>query len=66
MTLLQSLPGKIKANGAVPLSAPDSPATITLPPVARPPRRKSLFATQIWSVESRPSFASSSLYGRGK
>ena len=66
MTLLQSLPDKIKGNGAVPLSTPDSPATIASPPIARPLKRKSFFAGEIWTVESKPGFAFSSLYGRGK
>jgi len=55
-------PGKIKGGNA-PLSTPDSPAT-TLPlPVAHTKKRKSAFASQIWSVERRPGFAFPSLYG---
>ncbi len=30
---------------------------------AQPKKRKSLFACQIWSVEHKPSFARSSIYG---
>ena len=66
MTVLQSLPGKIKSNGAAPVSTPDTPATIAPLPVAGPARRPLLFASAIWSVEHRPGFAVSSLYGRGK
>ncbi len=63
MTLLQSLHGEIKNNGGAPLSTPDTPATIAPLPTARPKRRKSLFAHQIWSAERKPSFARSSIYG---
>ncbi len=63
MTVLQSLPGKIKGNGAAPLSTPDTPATIAPLPTACPKRRKSLFAHQIWSVENKPRFACSAIYG---
>ena len=63
MTVLQNPRVKIKGNGAAPLSTPHNPATVVPLPVAQPKKRKSLFARQIWSVEHKPSFARSSIYG---
>ncbi len=63
MKVLQSLNGERKGDGAAQLSTSDTPATIAPLPTACPKRRKSLFAHQIWSVERKPRFSRSSIYG---
>ena len=63
MTVLQNRKDNSKSNGTALISTPDTPATIAPLPAARPKKRKSLFAHQIWSVEHKPRFARSSIYG---
>ena len=63
MTFLQNPNDKSKGNGAAQLSTPHTPATIAPLPTAHPKKRKSHFAHQIWSVENKPRFACSSIYG---
>ncbi len=63
MNVIKNLPGKIKGNGTAPVSTPDTPATTALLPAARPKRRESLFAGQIWNVERKPTFTHSRIYG---
>ena len=63
MNVIKNLPGKIKGNGTAPVSTPDTPATTAPLPTARPKKRDSFFSPQIWSVERRPRFARSSIYG---
>ena len=59
MTVLHNLNVKSKGNGAAPLSS-RHPWPARLP---HPKKRKSLFAHQIWSVERKPRFACSAIYG---
>ena len=60
-------PDSVSRKPEPPRAAPPSrrhdTATIAPLPTARPKRRKSLFAHQIWSAERKPSFARSSIYG---
>ena len=63
MTLLHTPPSTIKGDDVSPPSNTHGPAPVIPFPVARPNRRESLFARQIWSVERRPGFAFPSLYG---
>ena len=63
MTFLQNPNDKSKGNGAAQLPTPDTPAAIAPLSTAYPKKRESLFAHQIWSVENKPRFACSSIYG---
>ena len=63
MESLSKLTKNSKSNGGASLSTPHNPAAGVPLPTAQPKQRKSLFALQIWSVEHRPSFAQSSIYG---
>ena len=63
MQTLQNHSGESKGNGAAPHSRRHDPAAVVSPPTAQPKKHKSLFALQIWSVEHKPSFARSSIYG---
>ncbi len=63
MTVLQNSNVNSKGDDVSPPSNTHGPAPVIPFPVARPNRRESLFARQIWSVERRPGFAFPSLYG---
>ncbi len=63
MKVLQSLNGERKGDAAAQLSTSDTPATIAPLPTTCPKKRESLFAHQIWSVERKPRFSRSSIYG---
>ena len=67
MTLLANSADKYNKNGAAPLFAPHSaPNGTRFPQINQTMTRKSIFARDLWRVETRPGFAVSSLYGRGK
>ncbi len=63
MSGLQNSTAKRKNNGTGPVPTPDTPATIAPLPAAHPKRRESLFVRQIWSVERKPTFTRSRIYG---
>lgn len=63
MSVLHNPRVKSKGNGAAQLSTSHNPAPVVPLPLAQPKKRKLLFACQIWSVEHKPSFARSSIYG---
>ena len=63
MEVLQNPRSDSKGNGAAPPFRCHDPAAFVSPPTAQPKKHKSLFALQIWSVEHKPSFARSSIYG---
>ena len=53
-----------KGNGAAPPSRRHDPAAVvSFRTALTSKQRKSLFAREIWSVEHKPSFARSSIYG---
>lgn len=63
MTVLHTPPSTIKGDDVSPPSNTHGPAPVIPFPVARPNRRESLFARQIWSVERKPRFSRSPIYG---
>ena len=63
MSVLQTFDVKSKGAVAAPPSRRRDLATVVPLPTAHPKKRKSLFAHQVWSVEHKPSFARSSIYG---
>ncbi len=63
MTLLHTTPSTIKSDDVSPPSNIHGPAPVIPFPVARPNRRESLFALQIWNVERKPAFTRSRIYG---
>ena len=62
MKVLKVFSEEIKGNGIAQLPTPDTPAAIAPLPTARPKRRESLFACQIWNVERKPTFTRSRIY----
>ena len=63
MQFLADFQRKRKNNGTAPPSKRRDLAAVVPFPTAQPKKHESLFALQIWSVERKPSFARSSIYG---
>ncbi len=63
MKVLQNFNVNSKGDDVSPPSNTHGPAPVIPFPVARPNRRESLFALQIWNVERKPTFTRSRIYG---